>query len=64
MEMMQFDSLFMIKVAESKGLFGVMDKERDTSKQIVKQTEPIVKASHVNRVKRKVRWCLEKKKKK
>ncbi|XP_029178792.1 uncharacterized protein LOC114946465 [Nylanderia fulva] len=31
-EMMQFDSLFMIKVAESKGLFGDPDKER-TPKQ-------------------------------
>lgn len=30
--MMQFDSLFMIKVAESKGLFGEPDKER-TPKQ-------------------------------
>lgn len=28
-EMMQFDSLFMIKVAESKGLFGDPDKERN-----------------------------------
>lgn len=27
-EMMQFDSVFMIKVAESKGLFGDPDKER------------------------------------
>jgi len=32
-EMMQFDSLFMIKVAESKGLFGDPDKERPNSKQ-------------------------------
>ncbi|XP_018377874.1 PREDICTED: putative methyltransferase NSUN7 [Trachymyrmex cornetzi] len=28
-EMMQFDSLFMIKVAESKGLFGDPDKQRN-----------------------------------
>jgi len=32
-EMMQFDSLFMIKVAESKGLFGDPDKEHPSRKQ-------------------------------
>ncbi|KAL0116807.1 hypothetical protein PUN28_010019 [Cardiocondyla obscurior] len=31
-EMMQFNSLFMIKVAESKGLFGDPDKERSPKK--------------------------------
>lgn len=38
-EMMQFDSLFMIKVAESKGLFGDPDKERPIPKQ---KAEPAV----------------------
>lgn len=33
-EMMQFDSLFMIKVAESKGLFGDPDKERNSKQKI------------------------------
>lgn len=54
-EIMQFDSLFMIKVAESKGLFGDTDKEQSTSKSTVMQTQPIVQTSHVHRVKRKVR---------
>lgn len=31
---MQFDSLFMIKVAESKGLFGDADKERDRKEKV------------------------------
>ncbi|KAL2743033.1 putative methyltransferase NSUN7 isoform X3 [Vespula maculifrons] len=52
-EIMQFDSLFMIKVAESKGLFGDTDKEQSTSKSTVMQTQPIVQTSHVHRVKRK-----------
>nr|KAF7416799.1 hypothetical protein H0235_011330 [Vespula pensylvanica] len=52
-EIMQFDSLFMIKVAESKGLFGDTDKEQSTSKSTVTQTQPIVQTSHVHRVKRK-----------
>ncbi|EFN79881.1 Pyruvate dehydrogenase E1 component subunit alpha, somatic form, mitochondrial [Harpegnathos saltator] len=33
-EMMQFDSLFMIKVAESKGLFGDSDKERSPKQKV------------------------------
>lgn len=33
-EMMQFDSLFMIKVAESKGLFGDPDKERNPKQRV------------------------------
>ncbi|KAL6423142.1 hypothetical protein ACFW04_010079 [Cataglyphis niger] len=33
-EMMQFDSLFMIKVAESKGLFGDPDKERNLKQKV------------------------------
>ncbi|XP_012059737.1 PREDICTED: uncharacterized protein LOC105622940 [Atta cephalotes] len=32
-EMMQFDSLFMIKVAESKGLFGDPDKQRNSKQK-------------------------------
>ncbi|KAF7393636.1 hypothetical protein HZH68_010455 [Vespula germanica] len=52
-EIMQFDSLFMIKVAESKGLFGDTDKEQSTSKSTITQTQPIVQTSHVHRVKRK-----------
>lgn len=66
-EMMQFDSLFMIKVAESKGLFGEPDKERNPAKQKVDAPPParqtsqtcrkIVKrakvriANHLNRLK-------------
>ncbi|XP_046826285.1 uncharacterized protein LOC124427425 isoform X1 [Vespa crabro] len=52
-EMMQFDSLFMIKVAESKGLFGDTDKKQSTSKPIVTQTQPIVATSHFHRIKHK-----------
>ncbi|KAI4493120.1 hypothetical protein M0802_009670 [Mischocyttarus mexicanus] len=51
-EMMQFDSLFMIKVAESKGLFGDTNKEQSTSKSIVTSTQPIIVP--VQRVKRKI----------
>nr|XP_012140185.1 PREDICTED: uncharacterized protein LOC100880076 isoform X2 [Megachile rotundata] len=38
-EMMQFDSLFMIKVAESKGLFGD-PKEQQESKQLILDQSP------------------------
>ncbi|XP_015171449.1 PREDICTED: uncharacterized protein LOC107063843 [Polistes dominula] len=51
-EMMQFDSLFMIKVAESKGLFGDTNKEQSTSKPIVTATQPIIVPAQ--RVKRKI----------
>ncbi|XP_072743285.1 uncharacterized protein [Anoplolepis gracilipes] len=44
-EMMQFDSLFMIKVAESKGLFGDPDKER-------KKVEVTPVASQMSRMNR------------
>ncbi|GAB1863654.1 hypothetical protein CAJAP_04733 [Camponotus japonicus] len=45
-EMMQFDSLFMIKVAESKGLFGNPDKER---KQKAEVTPAARQMSRTNR---------------
>ncbi|KAI4488310.1 hypothetical protein M0804_005158 [Polistes exclamans] len=50
-EMMQFDSLFMIKVAESKGLFGDTNNEQSTSKPIVTTTQPLIVPAQ--RVKRK-----------
>lgn len=40
-EMMQFDSLFMIKVAESKGLFGDPNKQPQKKEEIV----PIIRQS-------------------
>lgn len=46
--MMQFDSLFMIKVAESKGLFGEPDKERSP-----KQKADLPPAREAPRVSRK-----------
>lgn len=51
-EMMQFDSLFMIKVAESKGLFGDPDKERPSTKQkteVQSAVQSTVQTSRVNR---------------
>lgn len=48
-EMMQFDSLFMIKVAESKGLFGDPDKERNPKEK----TEISPAAHQMSRISRK-----------
>lgn len=47
-EMMQFDSLFMIKVAESKGLFGDPAKERNP-KQKAEVTPAARQMSRTNR---------------
>ncbi|XP_032670129.1 uncharacterized protein LOC116843655 isoform X2 [Odontomachus brunneus] len=46
-EMMQFDSLFMIKVAESKGLFGEPDKERSPKQKT--DVQPIREPLRVSR---------------
>ena len=43
-EMMQFDSLFMIKVAESKGLFG--DPHKHPKKK--EETLPVIRQSSVS----------------
>nr|XP_033331040.1 putative methyltransferase NSUN7 isoform X1 [Megalopta genalis] len=52
-EMMQFDSLFMIKVAESKGLFGdPNERERREKKREPVTTDQTGSSSHVNPRKR------------
>ncbi|XP_011873581.1 PREDICTED: uncharacterized protein LOC105565196 isoform X2 [Vollenhovia emeryi] len=48
-EMMQFDSLFMIKVAEAKGLFGDPDKERQTKQKTEMPAAAIRQSSRINR---------------
>ncbi|RLU18140.1 hypothetical protein DMN91_010383 [Ooceraea biroi] len=50
-EMMQFNSLFMIKVAESKGLFGDSDKECPSPKEEVEVQQPtkVVQKSQISR---------------
>lgn len=46
-EMMQFDSVFMIKVAESKGLFGNPDKARSPKQKT--ETQPAPQISQMSR---------------
>lgn len=48
-EMMQFDSLFMIKVAESKGLFGDPDKERNPKQKAEVMPAAACQVSRMNR---------------
>ncbi|XP_070158771.1 uncharacterized protein [Polyergus mexicanus] len=48
-EMMQFDSLFMIKVAESKGLFGDPDKERNPKQKTEVMPAATCQVSRMNR---------------
>lgn len=54
-EMMQFDSLFMIKVAETKGLFGDPEKEREPKQKA--EMSPLA-ARQTSRISRKrVKVC-------
>ncbi|XP_036138886.1 uncharacterized protein LOC118644116 [Monomorium pharaonis] len=51
-EMMQFNSLFMIKVAESKGLFGDSPNKERNPKQKIEKIEIPQTACHISRIRR------------
>lgn len=58
-EMMQFDSLFMIKVAESKGLFGDPDDKRETKREPVPHDRSSRRSSLIDTRKRAKRCKIE-----
>ncbi|XP_076623668.1 uncharacterized protein LOC143343051 [Colletes latitarsis] len=58
-EMMQFDSLFMIKVAESKGLFGDPNEQRETKRELLPLDRSSRRLSLINPRKRTKRCKIE-----